>query len=165
MKNTFFFIFPITFKCTFIACFVLFVISTTISAWKRCSLHLYLQLYIEGLMSCLRYLYLFAHSDVQHIVLCFCLFPFVLCALCCQFLCIIHFWLSIQYSLTFIHIRSMGVISNLESAYSGLLLDKDKMLFYLSTSCVPYIHVASFSGLFICIAPLVFPNVYYIYIY
>ena len=58
----------------------------------------------------------------------------------------------------------MGVISNLESAYSGLLLDKDNMLFYLSTSCVPYIHVASFSGLSICIAPLVFPNVYYIYI-
>jgi len=48
------------------------------------------------------------------IVLCFCLFPFALCALCCQFLCIIHFGLSLRYSLTFIHIRSMGDTSNLE---------------------------------------------------
>jgi hypothetical protein len=49
---------------------------------KRCSVRHYLRFFVEGLMSCLRYLYLFAHSDVQHIVLCFCLFPFVLCALC-----------------------------------------------------------------------------------
>jgi hypothetical protein len=52
-------------------------------------------------MSYLRYLCLFAYSGVQHIVLCFCfvflrivysmlpvsLFFFVLCTLCCQFLC------------------------------------------------------------------------------
>jgi hypothetical protein len=31
-------------------------------------------------------------------------------------------------------------------------------LFCLSSSCVPY--VSSFSGLYICIAPLVFSNVY-----
>jgi hypothetical protein len=29
---------------------------------------------------------------------------FVLCALCCEFLWIVHFWLPLRYSLTFIHI-------------------------------------------------------------
>jgi hypothetical protein len=39
-------------------------------------------------MSYLCYLCLFAHSDVQHILCCvFALFFFVLCTLCCQFLC------------------------------------------------------------------------------
>jgi len=33
-------------------------------------------------------------------------------------------------------------------------------LLYLSSSGVPYIYVASFSGLSICIAPSVFSNVY-----
>jgi hypothetical protein len=32
----------------------------------------------------------------------FLLFFFVLCTLCCQFLWIVHFWLPLQYSLTFI---------------------------------------------------------------
>ena len=48
-------------------------------------------------------LFVFAYSGVQHI---FCsgfdLFFFVLCALCCQFLWIVHFWLTLRYSLTFI---------------------------------------------------------------
>ena len=43
-------------------------------------------------MSYLRYLFLFTHSGVQHIVLCFCLiFFFIFCTLCCQFLWIVHF--------------------------------------------------------------------------
>jgi hypothetical protein len=33
----------------------------------------------------------------------FVLFFFVLCTLCCQFLWIIHVWLSLRYSLTFIY--------------------------------------------------------------
>jgi len=38
-------------------------------------------------MSYLRYMYLFAHSDVPHILCCvFVLFSFVLCTLYCQFL-------------------------------------------------------------------------------
>jgi len=48
------------------------VMSVTISAYKRCSVHFYLQLFVWGLMSYLGYLCLFAHSGVQHIVLCFC---------------------------------------------------------------------------------------------
>ena len=46
--------------------------SITISARKRRSVRLYLQLFVGGLMSYLRHLCLFAHSDVQHI-LCYCI--------------------------------------------------------------------------------------------
>jgi hypothetical protein len=68
------------------------VMAVTISAYKQCSVRLYLQLFVGGLMSYLRYLCLFAYSGVQHI-LCyvFVLFVFVLCTLCCQFLWIVHF--------------------------------------------------------------------------
>ena len=45
----------------------------------------------------------FAYSGVQHILCCvFVLFVFVLCALCCQFLYIVHLWFPLRYSLTFI---------------------------------------------------------------
>jgi len=55
----------------------------TISAQKLCWVRLYL-LFVGGLMSYLRYLCLFAHSGVQHILRCvFALFLFVLCAPCC----------------------------------------------------------------------------------
>ena len=58
-----------------------------------CTVRLYLQLFVEGYMSCLLYLCLFAYSGVQHILCCvFVLFFFVLCTLCCQFLRIIHFF-------------------------------------------------------------------------
>jgi hypothetical protein len=51
----------------------------------RVVLRLNLQLFIEKIMSYLRYLCFFAYSDVQHI-LCsvFPLFFFVLCTLCCR---------------------------------------------------------------------------------
>ena len=70
---------------------------------KRCSVRLYLQLFVGGIMSYLRYLYLFACSGVQHI-LCyvFVLLFVVLCTLCCQFLWTVLFWLPLRYSLTFI---------------------------------------------------------------
>jgi len=43
----------------------------------------------------LRYLCLFVHSDVQHILCCvFVLLFFVLCTLCCQFLWNLHLLLS-----------------------------------------------------------------------
>ena len=48
------------------------VMSVTISALKRCSVRLYIQLFVVGFMSYLCYLCLFAHSGVQHVVLCFC---------------------------------------------------------------------------------------------
>jgi hypothetical protein len=44
------------------------------------------------------------YSGVQHILCCvFVLFVFVLCTLCCQFLWIVHSWLSLRFSLTFIY--------------------------------------------------------------
>jgi len=69
-----------------------------------CLVRLYLQLFVGGLMSYLRYLCLFAYSDVQHILCCVCfvflrlVYPMLPFSLDCQF------WLSIWYSLTFIYI-------------------------------------------------------------
>ena len=74
---------------------VLVVMSVTISAQKRCSVRLYLQLFAGELMSYLRYLCLILRSDVQHILCCVfafvCLFFVSLCTLCCQFLWFVHF--------------------------------------------------------------------------
>jgi hypothetical protein len=57
------------------------VLSITISAYKRCSVHLYHQLFVGWCMSYSRDLYLFTHSGVQHI-LCF---VFVLFSSSCDF--------------------------------------------------------------------------------
>ena len=63
----------------------------------------YLQLFVGEHMSYLCYLCLLTCSGVQHILrFVFVLFFFVLCTLCCQFLCIVHFLLPLRYSLTFI---------------------------------------------------------------
>ena len=56
----------------------------------------YLHLFVKGPMSYLRYLCLFV-SNTDCVV-----FFFVLFTLCCQFLWIVHFWLLLRYSLTFI---------------------------------------------------------------
>jgi hypothetical protein len=61
-----------------------------VMSYLGCLVRLYLQLFVGGIMSYLRYLCLFAYSGVKHI-LCFVLFFFVLCTLCCQFLWIVHF--------------------------------------------------------------------------
>ena len=53
-------------------------------------------------MSYLPYLCLFTYSGVQHILCCVLALPFfVLCTLCCQFLWIDFFLLSLRYSQTF----------------------------------------------------------------
>jgi len=49
-----------------------------ISAYTRCSVRLYLQLFVGDLMSYLRYVCLLAHGGVQHIMRCaFALYYFV----------------------------------------------------------------------------------------
>jgi hypothetical protein len=59
---------------------------------------------LGGFMSYLCYLCWFAYSGVHvYCVVFFVLFVFVLCTLCCQFLWIVHFWLPLCYSLTFIN--------------------------------------------------------------
>jgi hypothetical protein len=66
----------------------------------------YLQLFLGGPVSCLRYLCLFAYSGVQHILYCaVVLLVFVFCTLCCQFLWIVHFRLPLRYLLTCIFIN------------------------------------------------------------
>ena len=47
------------------------VMPVTISAWKWCSVRLFLRLFVGGRMSYLRYLCLFAYCGVQHIWRCF----------------------------------------------------------------------------------------------
>jgi len=70
--------------------------SFAISALKRDSVRLYYQLFVDGCMPYLRYLCLFVHSGVQHIVCCgFVLFFFVL-------LSVSLFGPILRYSLTFI---------------------------------------------------------------
>ena len=64
------------------------MMSVTISARKRCSVRLYLHLFVDGIMSYLRYLCLFAHSGVQHILWCvfvFLVYPMLPVYLDCPF--------------------------------------------------------------------------------
>jgi len=62
------------------------------------------KLFVEGLMSYLRYLCLPTHSNIQHILCCVCaLFVYILYTLCCQFSGLSrHFWLLLRYFLMFI---------------------------------------------------------------
>jgi hypothetical protein len=77
------------------------LMSVTISPLKWCSVRLYLQLFVGGLISYLRYLCLFSHSDIRHALCCvFVLFLFVVSVLCSRYLWIVHFWFSLRYSLT-----------------------------------------------------------------
>ena len=87
------------------------VMSVTICTCKRCSVRLYLQLFVVGLMSYLRYLCLFSYSGVQHI-LCyvFVFLDFVLCTLCCQFLWIVYFCSSLRRFLTFYLIYELFIM-------------------------------------------------------
>ena len=76
---------------------------TTMYKTLRCLVHLYLQLFVRGRMSYLRYLCclcLFTYSGVHRILCC------VLCTLCCLFVSIAIFWFPLQYSLTLIYIEN-----------------------------------------------------------
>ena len=68
------------------------VMSVTMSAQQRSLIRPNRQLFVGVVMSYLRYLCLFAHSCVLHILSCvFALFCFVLCTLCYKFLWIVYF--------------------------------------------------------------------------
>jgi len=69
---------------------------TTIYKTLRCSVRLYLQLFVGERRSYLRclyiFLYMFPYNSVQRILCCvFPLFFFVLCTQCCQFVWIVLF--------------------------------------------------------------------------
>jgi hypothetical protein len=53
------------------------VMFVAIAVQKRCSVRLYLKLFVGGLMSYLHYLCLLGHSDVQQILCC--VFVFICC--------------------------------------------------------------------------------------
>ena len=125
---------PVIWLCPCCSFFYLFVLSyyvllrsefrvvmyVTISTYNRCSVRLYLRLLLGELLSYLRYLCLFAHCCVQHILRCvFVLSVFVLCTLCCQ---------------------CLGIVF-LRLVYPMLPVSRD----CLFTSCVPY--VARVSGM------------------
>ena len=99
--------------------------SVTIAAYKRCPVRRYLQLFVWGLISYLRYLYLVANSGVQHILCCvFVLFVFVLCTIWCQCLWIVHWWLSFRCSPTFI-----------QKSKSGYWFDTNQMYIIKNVTC------------------------------
>ena len=76
-------------------------------------------MFVGGFMSYLLYLCLFVYSGVQHIFCrAFVLFFFVLCTLCCQFLCIVHFWLPLLIlSIVFISTPKYNIIIYLIKTY------------------------------------------------
>jgi len=72
-------------------CHIIFLFDFRI---KRCSVRLYLQLFVEGSMSYSRHLCLFAHSGVQHILCCVfvrLVYTMLLVSLGCPF------WLSLTH--------------------------------------------------------------------
>ena len=75
------------------------VLPFTISAYKRCSVRRYHQLFVWVFMSLLRYISCLAHRGV-HYILCFVFLRFVYLLL--PSLWIVHFWLPRRCSLTFI---------------------------------------------------------------
>ena len=76
----------------------------TISIYKRRSVHLYLQLFVGRRMSYLRYLCLFTHSFVQHILCCvFVLFFLRLVYRVLPVSLDCPFFLPFRYSLTFLY--------------------------------------------------------------
>jgi len=92
--------------------------------------------------SCLsRYLFLFAYSNVQHILCCvFVLIFSVLSTLCCQFLWIDHFWLPFWCSLMFIYYayvcRNTRYKYNTNDSYRQPITDGYTALFdYRRPSC------------------------------
>jgi hypothetical protein len=105
------------------------------------------QLFVGVLMSYLPYLCLLAYSGVQHI-LCFCfvLYFFVLCTLCCQFLCFSSYFVPYvaSFSVFLRIVYSMLPVS----LFFFVLCTLCCQFLCFSSYCVPY--VASFSGLFIC---------------
>jgi hypothetical protein len=111
--------------------------SVTISAYKRCSVRLYIQLFVGGIMSYLRYLCLLAHSAVQHSlcrVFCFvCLRPVSYVA---SFSGLPPSWWPLRYSLAIqyssIYLLKLGrysVIYTCKSAITSVKSKYRKLLF------------------------------------
>jgi len=83
----------------------------------------------------------------------FAMFFFVLCTLCCQFLWIVHFWLSLRYSLTFMcpvpYVASFSGLSIFDCPF-GILLRLCALYHMLPVSldCPFLIALSVFSNVF-----------------
>jgi hypothetical protein len=110
----------------------------------RVVLRLNLQLFIEKIMSYLRYLCFFAYSDVQHI-LCsvFPLFFFVLCTLCCRVVflftssCVPYVAVLCFYLLRLVY----PMLPCCVFIYFVLCTLCCRVVFVFTSSCVPYVAV------------------------
>ena len=92
----------------------------------------------RGLVSYIRYLCLFACGDGQHILCCgFVLFFCVLWTLYCKFIWIVHFWLFIRYSLTFIEIQSENSRNRRKSPNTHI---NDRLFSWLVTGTTCHIY-------------------------
>ena len=74
----------------------------------------------------------FKKHCVQHIVCGVFFIPFVLCTPCCQFLLIVHFWLPLRYSLTFILVHKVIFHDSLHYGIMFLLAPLDFYIIILS---------------------------------
>ena len=113
---------------------------------RQCSVRLYLPLFVGELISYLRYLCLFAHSDVKHISCC--VFCFVFLRLVYQrlpVLCIVHFVLPLRCYLTFIsnklvNKRATGIwsfgCSFLVFSYHMSLRSEFRVMIYVAISAL-----------------------------
>ena len=80
------------------------VMSVTISTWNRCSVRLYLRLFVDG--ACLVYVICVCLRIVVSNTYCVMfLLLFFMCTLCSQFFRIVHLWLLFRYFLTFHYYR------------------------------------------------------------
>jgi hypothetical protein len=72
-------------------------------------------------MSYLRYMCLFVHSGVQHILCCGIILFFFVCPICCHFLWIVHFWIVfLVFSNVYLQLSSIDEISNKSYLLSNL---------------------------------------------
>ena len=114
------------------------VMSVTISARKRGSVRLYLHLFVDGIMSYLRYLCLFAHSGVQHILWCvfiFLVYPMLPVYLDCPFM-IVPLVFSNLYLLDFIRKSCLKCCIIFFSRFDALNNNCKTILFWGRLHCM-----------------------------
>ena len=99
------FIFCVVLICVFtywVPCYNV-VMSVAISVCKRCSVRLYLQLFVQGHVLLRLFMFVCVQWWPTHMLCCgFALVFLVLCTLCGQFLWIVHYWLPLRYYLTLV---------------------------------------------------------------
>ena len=123
---------------------------------QRCSVRLYLQLFVLGRMSYVRYLCLFMHSGVQLILCCvFVLFFFVLCTICCQFLWIVlillplsvfsNVYIALDINPSTIRIKYHNIYRSVEMSIVITRKSQQKLMVIYSLSVQRYLYISVLS--------------------